>query len=844
MSLLLLAATLAAGPLADVQRHSLDNGLTVLLLEDHRAPLVSVAVMYRAGAGNEAPGITGVAHYVEHMAFRDLEDFPGSEATDSVTRLGGRWNGYTWIDQTYYAETVAREALEHVLEIEAQRMRSALFRTEAFEQERTSVLAELHSYDDPHSLLYDAVLATSFEIHPYRYNTIGWLSDVELLTRDDAYGFYRRHYHPANAVLVVVGDMDPGVTLRLVEQHFGALEAGGASSEIRTLEPRQTGPKRVEVRRPGPHAEVLIAYRAPALAEADFPALVLFDALLGGAKGLRFTSDYAVPSDTRLRRATVGAGLARDATSDWQASRYPYVYLIGAEAATGADLQALESALLRAVESAAGTEWSDAEILAALQGIRRGMSLDHDTLAGRAHQLAFFEVSGSHRHLLELPEQLARVTREDLARFAARRLQPAQATVGWFVPTDAVPEAPPASPREGLKEEPFEAHGPEPPALGPPPAGPVTFRLDNGLEVSVAPSPASELVALTARIDAGSVYDGATPGLSALAVEHLAAPGSGPTVRWTLHERPTAAANARWIELEAYCLQEELDALLRNLAARLRAPVPRGPGWSSLVEAARHRAEAAAAGTEGATWQTALRLLYPSGAALASPAWARSEAFAVLDAAALARFLSRYVTPSRTHLALAGAVDPGSLRRDVAGTAGRLGGCRNSQRARAGSPARDGPVDRGTASLPRQGAERDSRAVAGGSLAAGGRRGHACAGLPAGRDVLRGPPGPGARDTGPRLLGLDDARRGRRSGLPRGADRGGARAHAGGAGADSQGPGGSRRGRLHRRGAFRSQDVPWRQGRSAVGRHAALGSGAAAAVARNARASCRDAHAR
>jgi len=655
MSPILLVATLVAGPLAQVQHHVLDNGLTLLLLEDHRTPLVSVAAMYRAGAGNEAPGITGVAHYVEHMAFRDLEGFPGSEATDSVTRIGGRWNGYTWIDQTYYAETVQREALEGMLEIEARRMRGALFEPEAFEKERTSVLAELHSYDDPHSLLYDAVLATSFEIHPYRYNTIGWLSDVEGIGRDEAYAFYRRHYHPGNAVLVLVGDMDAGETLDLVGRHFGGLAGGGGPSEIRTVEPRQSGRKRVVIRRPGPHAEVLVAYRAPALTEADFPTMVLFDALIAGGKGLRFTRDYAISPDTPLRLSAVGSGLARETSSDWQASRYPYVYLLGAEATPGSDLNALESALLGTVKAASRREWSDAEIETALQDIRRGMSLDHDTLAGRAHQLAFFEVAG--------PQRLARVTRKDLARFATDRLGPEQATVGWFVPTDEALSEAPASIGEVASTESPEGLAPESPSRAVP-AEPVTYSLDNGFELSVAPAPTAGLVALVARIDAGALYDGAMPGLSALATEHLAAAASGPAVQWTLHERPTAAVNARWIELEAYCLPEELDALLESLTVRLRAAPPSGPAWTELLEAARRRADPAAE-VGGAIWKHALGLLYPADTPLGSPAWADSEALAAVGEAALRRFLFFHVTPPRTHLALAGALDPGSVRERV-----------------------------------------------------------------------------------------------------------------------------------------------------------------------------------
>src|SRR5262245_15584317 len=140
--------------------------------------------MYRVGAKNEAPGETGVAHYCEHMNFRATRRFPGHETTESVTRRGGRWSGYTWIDQTWYASTMATGAIDHLLEVEADRMTEALFDPGEFDQERASVLAELRSYDDPPSLLYDAVLCAPSTEHPYCNNSIIASSDTEAVSRD------------------------------------------------------------------------------------------------------------------------------------------------------------------------------------------------------------------------------------------------------------------------------------------------------------------------------------------------------------------------------------------------------------------------------------------------------------------------------------------------------------------------------------------------------------------------------------------------------------------------------------------------------------------------------------
>lgn len=694
----LLSLVLAVSPLAGVQREVLPNGLTVLLLEDHSAPLVTVGTMYRAGAKNERPGITGIAHYVEHMAFRALEGFPGSESTESITRIGGRWNGYTWIDQTWYAETVPKQALDRMLELEARRMTGALFTSEDFKKERTSVIAELQSYDDPHSLLYDAVLAASFEIHPYRYNTIGWISDVLAITRDEAYGFYRRYYHPENAVLVVVGDMDASRTLAGIRERFSALPRGRASAAVRTVEPPQEGERRVAVRQPGPHAEVLVAWRAPALREADFPTMVLLDALLAGGKGLRFLTDYPVPAGTPLQQATVEAGLASEAGSAWQASVYPYVYTLRATAPTGADLGRLEKALLGVVDAGAHRDWTRSGIQAAIRQVRRGISRDLDGQAGKAHQLAFFEVSGGYQYLMDMLDRLGSVSVEDLQRFARERLGRDRATVGWFVPT---PDAPSllASGRAAAVPGPgpasVPAAGPGAPA-GPPvrPAAPRTIRLHNGLEVVLAPRPGATLVALRARVDAGSLYDGATPGLSALATAHLAAAASGasgPGTVFTLREDPTSFANARWIELGASGLPDELDQMLRSAAGRLQAPPPAGEAFEALRGEVAQRAGELADRAEPVAWARALARLYPAGSALSSPAWGAPDVIGRIRAEELAAFLAHHVTPDRTRLVLAGALEPAAAQAAVEAA---FGGWRGTGRARpsAAAPPR-GPAE-------------------------------------------------------------------------------------------------------------------------------------------------------
>ncbi len=188
-----------------------DNGFTLIMLPDHRFPVASVQMLYRFGARNEVTGKTGLAHFLEHMAFRDTENFPNTDVVSRIYAVGGEWHGYTWTDQTTYYSTVPSEHIDLLLRIEADRMSRLKLYKKHMEAERGSVLAEMHMYENlPTSMLIDAVNYLSFLAHPYRNNTIGWESDIENLQHRDVVEFYEQHYQPANAVLAVVGDFEPG----------------------------------------------------------------------------------------------------------------------------------------------------------------------------------------------------------------------------------------------------------------------------------------------------------------------------------------------------------------------------------------------------------------------------------------------------------------------------------------------------------------------------------------------------------------------------------------------------------------------------------------------------------
>ena len=239
---------------SDAARHAtLDNGLKVLVEEEHTAPLASVWCWYKVGSKDERPGLTGVSHWVEHMNFKGTTNIPRDQVKGIIEQFGGSWNGYTWIDQTTYLETASRDALDRMLFIESERMANCLYDPDDCESERTVIISELQGGEnDPDQLLDQELTATAFKAHPYRHPTIGWLSDLETMTRDDLYGYYRRYYVPNNATLVIVGDVDTDDGAAAGRAALRrALPPDRRPCRCAPIEPEQTGERRVTIRKEG-----------------------------------------------------------------------------------------------------------------------------------------------------------------------------------------------------------------------------------------------------------------------------------------------------------------------------------------------------------------------------------------------------------------------------------------------------------------------------------------------------------------------------------------------------------------------------------------------------------------
>ena len=421
-----------------VRETVLSNGLKVLIQEVHTAPLASVWCWYRVGSKDEGQGVTGVSHWCEHMNFKGTRNIPRDQVKGIIEKFGGSWNGYTWIDQTTYLETASKDALDRMLFIEAERLDGCLYDPADCESERTVIISELQGGEnDPELLLDHEVTAAAFKVHPYHHPTIGWLSDLQTMTRDDLYGHYRRYYVPSNATLVIVGDVDTEAALKNVDKHFGAISSGSAPPRIKQVEPDQQAERRIVLRKPGTTPYWKASFHAPAFEHDSFFPLLVADAVLNGAAGLNIWSGGGVARpqrSARLYRALVDKGLASTVAGQLMPTEHPYLYGIAVGVAEGQTLPAVEEVVLSEIERLRAQGITPEELKKAHAQLRARFVYDGDSVTDIAHQIGYFETISSWGAYHSLRTRLDAVTVDQVQAAAVKHLTPSNRTIGWFEP--------------------------------------------------------------------------------------------------------------------------------------------------------------------------------------------------------------------------------------------------------------------------------------------------------------------------------------------------------------------------------------------------------------------------
>jgi zinc protease len=643
----------------------LDNGLRVLLLESHSAPVASFWVWYGVGSRNEVAGTTGISHWVEHMLFKGTPAHPKGVLARAIERLGGRWNAFTSWDVTAYHEVLPTEHLPFVITLEADRMRHTLFAPEEVESERTVIIAEREGSENfPTSYLSEEVTALAYKVHPYRHPVIGWKSDLRRITRDDLHRHYLTYYHPQNALAVAVGAFDAARVLELIRRAFAALEPGPPIPGVTPEEPPQEGERRVVVQRPGGATAYLhLAFRAAATAHPDFPALMVLDGVLSGFAGTRAGNGAARSS--RLYRALIDRGLATEASSSLYPTRDPGLLRIGATVRTGVSPDTVEQALLDELALLTETPVPPDELARVRQQVRAQFIYARDGVHGLGSAIGFYAMVDQPEAFFTLPERLRRVSADDVQRVAGTVFSAAQRTAGRYLPREGARTAaataavvPPVAH--------WQAGSAATTSLSPV-VGPEEIRravLPNGLRVLAVQRPGSDMVAAHALVRAGSLFDGDRPGLARFVATALPRGTRSLTAR-DLAERLDGLGatlgilpGSEVLAVAGRLLATDLSAYLGLWNEVLTAPL------FPAEEVVKSRGElltsvrVSAMDTRYVAERTFRRLAFPPGHPHAQPPAGEEGVLEVLDAPDLAAFHARYVRPERTVLVLVGDVEP------------------------------------------------------------------------------------------------------------------------------------------------------------------------------------------
>jgi zinc protease len=424
----LLAGLVASRAVAqEVVEATLDNGLRVLLQEDHRSPVASVQIWYRVGSRDERVGLTGLSHYLEHMMFKGTPTYGPRVFSKLIETVGGQDNAFTSRDVTVYHVIVAAEQLDLVLELEADRMRHLLLDPREIDAERKVVLEErrTRTEDDPVGALAELFNTITFAAHPYRLPTIGLAHDIERLTAQDLRSWYDTYYRPDNAIVAIAGDFQAAELLQKVRARFGGIPSGAAPPRIEVLEPEQRGERRVWLRKESQLAVVFIGYPTPNHGSPDAYALEVLSTVLSGGRASRL-----------YQRLVYEEGLALEAGGDYsRLSLDPDTFTFYVTLLPDRAVEEAERALEAELERLRRELISDEELQRAQNQLDASYRFDQDSVYNRAATLARHELLGGWRLGEAYLPGIRAVTREDVRRVAERYLVPERRTTAILVPT-------------------------------------------------------------------------------------------------------------------------------------------------------------------------------------------------------------------------------------------------------------------------------------------------------------------------------------------------------------------------------------------------------------------------
>ncbi|EAU53812.1 M16 family metallopeptidase [Mariprofundus ferrooxydans] len=429
--LMLLISIPVAATATELQEATFKNGVKLIVEEDHSAPVAMVQVWLKVGGRDEVPGKTGLAHVFEHMMFKGSKKLAAGEYSKRIAAMGGNDNAFTTTDYTAYFETVPAARVNEVLGMESERFANLALRDKDFQKEIRVIMEErrMRTDDDPNSHMFEELSAVSLRLHPYRNPVIGWMQDLKKLTIQDVRAFYKKHYVPGNATVVVVGDVDFDQVKKTVAATFGRIKARPVGTRFNPVEPEPYGPKRIVVKLPAqlPMLAVTIPVPVwqPGKNDKSVAALAVATQILSGGRSARLQRELV---DEQRRAFSAGAGydpfgMGLDL---W------YVYgMLGPKQTTAA----FEKSLWALLGDMATHPVAAAPLAAAKRNMIASEVFAQDSLYLRAKEIGRMEVSGiGAEHRDDWLKAISNVTAADVQAAVARWLKRDRSTTGILVP--------------------------------------------------------------------------------------------------------------------------------------------------------------------------------------------------------------------------------------------------------------------------------------------------------------------------------------------------------------------------------------------------------------------------
>lgn len=420
-----------------IDEYRLDqNGLQVLVMPEHSAPVVTFMVTYRVGSRNEVTGTTGATHLLEHLMFKGTPNYnrpKGNNVDQLLERTGALYNATTWLDRTNYYATLGNDHLEMVIGMEADRMRNLSLNEDDRRPEMTVVRNEFERGENsPFQALIKEISQAAFVAHPYHHSTIGHRSDIEKVSIEKLREFYNTFYWPDNSTVTVIGDFDPATALGLVKKYYGAIpKAPLPIPEMYTEEPEQTGPRRVTVKRAGQLGVVAIGYKNPAGLHEDWAAVQILANVLSDG------------TNSRLYRALTDKGLTTNVSPYNGYFRDPSLCFFFAGLTPGTTHEQVEKAMVEEIERLKKEGVTQDEVDAAIAKLLSETAFNRDGSFAIAGQINEDIAAGDWTNFIQLPAKYRKVTPAAVQSMANKYLNLDQSTTGWFVPV--VPESAPAA---------------------------------------------------------------------------------------------------------------------------------------------------------------------------------------------------------------------------------------------------------------------------------------------------------------------------------------------------------------------------------------------------------------